>query len=363
MNGKANRPEVVFVVAFVIAGCSSFQQPRTGEEVVEAIKVGFITVGPSADMGFNESHASASRNLGSDDHPITATLLENIPENAEAERAIEKLVDDNNLVIFATSYGHLDAALKLARQHPQVKFMHCGGQTTATNLATYSAYIHEPMYLAGIVAGRSTQSDRLGFVAANRIPQVYWSINAFTLGARSVNPDTIVHVVFTNSWSDPGLEAEASEGLIDIGVDVLAMHLDSPATVVRTAEKRGVYSIGMHLDVHEIAPNGWLTGAVWNWEEFYRKTAISVKDGTWSSQSHCLGIRDGVVDLASFGRAVLPETIKEIEESRKRLKSADLVVFRGPVFDNQGRTMLEENELPSQEWLGQMNWFVAGVNR
>lgn len=365
MNINASRLEVAPIVAlaFVIAGCSSFQQPQSSDKGSEAIKVGLITVGPSTDMGFNESHARASRNMGSENYPIIATLLENIPENAEAERAMKNLIDENNLVVFATSYGHFDATLKLAKQHPQVKFMHCGGNTTSTNLATYSAYIHEPIFLAGVVAGRCTRSHHLGFVAANRIPQVYWSINAFTIGVRTVNPNATVHVVFTNSWSDPALEAEASEGLIDIGVDVLAMHLDSPMTVVRTAEKRGINSIGIHLDVHEIAPNGWLVGAVWNWDDFYRNTAISVKEGKWVSQSHSLGLRDGVVELTSFGPSVRAETINEVENYRKQIVSGDLVVFHGPVFDNQGRKMLDENELPSREWLGQMDWFVKGVNR
>ncbi len=368
MNLVTNQLGIASILAsvFAIVGCTQNHSSQTQPIPTKAeatIRVGFITVGPSADSGFNESHARASHRLNASGDAISSTSLENIPENAEAERAIEKLINQNNLIIFATSYGHLDAALKVAKRHPQVKFMHCGGHTTLTNLGTYSAYIHEPMFLAGMVAGRATRSNRLGFVAANRIPQVYWSINAFTLGVRSVNSDATVHVVFTNSWNDPALEAEASEGLIDTGVDVLAMHLDSPMTVVQTAEKHGVFSVGIHMDVSELAPKGWLTGAVWHWDDFYREVALSVKEGSWKSETRQLGLREGIVDLATFGPSVTSETIKEVTDCREKIVSGKRVVFHGPVIDNQGRTMLDENVLPTQQWLDQMDWFVAGVNR
>ena len=349
-----------------VLGCTQvFTEPPIQSPMPskQKIRVGFVAVGPATDAGFNESHSMACQHLeDAIKSDVAPTFVENVPESAEVGRVMEKLIAEDHKLIFATSYGYLDPALKIAERHPDVRFMHCGGHKRSENLGTYSAYIHEAVYVTGIVAGRETKTNRLGFVAANSIPQVYWSINAFTLGVRSVNPNATVTVIFTNSWNDAALEAEAAEALIALGADVLAMHLDSPKTVVMTAEKHGKFSVGIHWDVHSFAPKGWLTGAVWHWDDFYRDTITSVQDGSWKSQNNQRGLKDGVVSLAPFGQAVEQPIRMEALAVRDRIADGEFVVFQGPINDKDGLERLGAGKFPDESWLGAMDWFVSGVN-
>jgi basic membrane protein A len=292
---------------------------------------------------------------------VQTTIVENIPESAEVERVMEKMIASGTKLIFPTSYGYLDPALRVATRHPDVIFMHCGGYKNAKNLGTYFAYIHEPMYVAGVVAGRMTKTNKMGFVAAHPIPQVLRNINAFTLGVRSVNPNAVVHVVWTNSWYDPATEAEAAKGLIDLGADVLTMHQDSPITVVQTAERNGVYAVGYHADLHQFAPKKWLTGAMWDWGELYANIAQSVKDGTWKTGQYRAGMEGGSVKLAPFGPAVPSEVQKEALAVEEKIKKGEFVVFQGPLKDRDGEERIAAGQKPDFEWMEKMDWFVEGV--
>jgi len=326
------------------------------------LKVGFVTVGPVSDWGYNYAHNQGRIFMeGAAPKDVQTSIVENVPESAEVERVMEKMIADGAKVIFPTSYGYLDPALRVAERHPDVIFMHCGGFKNAKNLGTYFAYIHEPMYIAGMVAGRMTKTNKMGFVAAHPIPQVVRNINAFTSGARSVNPKVTVHVVWTNNWYDPPTEAEAANSLIDLGADVLTMHQDSPLTVVQTAEKRGVYSIGYHADLHQFAPKGWLTGAMWDWGQLYLDIARSVKNGTWKSEQYRAGMESGAVKIASFGPAVPFDVQKQANDLRDKIVKGDFVVFGGPVKDRDGKERLVAGQKPDFDWMEKMNWFVPGV--
>jgi basic membrane lipoprotein Med (substrate-binding protein (PBP1-ABC) superfamily) len=274
---------------------------------------------------------------------------------------MEKMIADGTKLIFPTSYGYLDPALRVAKRHPDVVFVHCGGFKSSDNLGTYFAYIHEPMYVSGIVAGKTTKTNKLGFVAAHPIPQVLRNINAFTLGARSVNPDVTAHVVWTNSWYDPATEAEAAKGLIDLGADVLTMHQDSPLTVVQTAEANGVYSVGYHADLHTFAPKGWLTGAEWDWGPLYAKIAQSVKAKSWKSEQLRSGMDGGSVKLARFGPAVSREAQDAATAMTEKIVKGEYVVFQGPLKDRDGMLRIEEGKKPDFDWMEKMDWFVEGV--
>jgi basic membrane protein A len=361
--------QIVFAIFMTLAlvglqfACKSAPKDGQGEQPGDGrMKVGFITVGPVSDWGYNYAHNQGRIFLeGVMSKDIQTSIVENIPESAEVERVMEKMIASGTKLIFPTSYGYLDPALRVAERHPEVVFMHCGGYKMSNNLGTYFAYIHQPMFLAGVVAGRMTKTNKMGFVAAHPIPQVLWNINAFTLGARSVNPSASVNVVWTNSWYDPATEAEAANGLIDLGADVLAMHQDSPITVVQTAESRGVYSIGYHADLHQFAPKGWLTGAMWDWGGLYEKIAQSVKDGNWKPEIYRAGMESGNVKLSSFGSAVPFEIQKEVLALRQRIEKGDYVVFQGPLKDREGRERLAAGQKPEREWMDNMDWFVEGV--
>lgn len=348
----------IAIVAF-LSGCS---ESYKGNEADDAFQVGFITVGPVSDWGYNYAHNEGRLFMeGNSEGAIKTLIVENVPESSEVERVMERMINNGIDLIFPTSYGYLDSALRVAERYPDTTFMHCGGYRNAPNLGTYFAYIHEPMYVAGLVAGRMTESNKLGFVAAHPIPQVLRNINAFTMGARSVNATAEVSVVWTNNWYDPAIEAEAAQSLIDLGADVLTMHQDSPITVVQTAEKAGVYSVGYHANLEKFAPKGWLTGAAWDWGKIYFEIANSVKSGTWETGQFRAGISSGLVEVAPFGSGVPFDVREEALEVQDRIASGELVVFAGPVFDRDGVQRIQEGQVPDFEWMEKMDWFVEGV--
>jgi basic membrane protein A and related proteins len=356
---------VLFALLAVVLfpGCKQGTDEITKEHVLDdRLGVGFITVGPVTDWGYNYAH-DQGRLFMEKVMPdsVNTTIVENIPESAEVERLMEKMIASGTKLIFPTSYGYLDPALRVAKRHPDVTIAHCGGFQNSENLQTYFAYIHEPMYISGMVAGRMTKTNKLGFVAAHPIPQVLRNINAFALGARLVNKDVVVHVVWTNNWYDPATEAEAAKSVIDLGADVLSMHQDSPLTVVQTAESHGVYSVGYHADLHQFAPNGWLTGAKWDWGKLYTKIARSVKDGTWKTEQYRGGMESGYVDISSFGPVVPLDVQKEALDMKKKIKNGEYVVFQGPLKDRDGNERIAEGQKPDFDWMEKMDWFVEGV--
>ena len=373
LKNSLTRRSLSLVLLGVVSliGCNDSSSKPSGSGPIDqsgksaskgAIKVGFITVGPKDDWGYNYAHdqgrQAIEKNMGNE---VEATLVEKIPESAEVERVMERMIADGTKLIFPTSYGYLDPALRVAERHPDVVFMHCGGFKSSKNLGTYFSYIHEPMYVSGFVAGKMTKSNKLGFVAAHPIPQVLRNINAFALGARSANPEVTVSVVWTNNWYDPAKEAEAANGLIDQGADVLSMHQDSPLTVVQTAEKRGVYSVGYHADISKFAPKGWLTGARWEWGDLYTRIAKSVKDGTWKTDQYRAGMDDGAVTVSEFGAAVPEDVRKEALALKEKIAKKEFVVFQGPLMDRDGKERISDGQKPDFDWMEKMDWFVEGV--
>lgn len=364
MNKFKLQATVVVLLTIVLFSCNQ-KRPKTGNsKTIEdnKLKVGFITVGPVSDWGYNYAHNEGRIFMeGALPNKIQTTIVENVPESGEVERVMERMISEGNKLIFPTSYGYLEPALRVAAKHPEVIFMHCGGYKNSENLGTYFAYIHEPMYLSGIAAGKMTKTNILGFVAAFPIPQVLRNINAFTLGVRSVNPVAQVHVIWTNYWSDPATEAESTKKLIAVGADVLAVHQDSPLTVMQTAEKAGVMCIGYHADLSDFAPNGWITGAKWNWGKLYLEIAKSVADGTWKTSQIRSGIASGYVGLSKFGKNVPSSVQQEVLDAEKKMINGEVTVFQGPLKDRDGNIKLKAGEKVTFEWMESMDYFVEGV--
>ena len=230
----------------------------------EALKVGFIYVGPVGDYGWSYAHDQGRKYLETTLTDVKTTYVESVPEGADAERLLTQLARAGHKVIFATSYGYMDTMLKVAERFPDVVFLHCAGHKRRANMGTYFGRMYQASYLSGLVAGTVTQKKRIGYVAPIPIPEVIRITNAFVLGVRAVNPEVKVHVVWTNAWYDPATESEAAHGLLDIGADVIATQSDSPAPV-QTAERRGAYSVGFNADASKFAPTKHLTSAIWNW--------------------------------------------------------------------------------------------------
>jgi basic membrane protein A and related proteins len=359
-----------------LAGCSKSEAPAAKTEpqanqanpVNAPLKIGFIYVGPRDDFGYNQAHHEGAM-LVSKLPGVTVLEEEKVPEAMEVQKTMESMVKlEGATLLFPTSFGYYDPhILKTAGKLPEVTFLHCGGlyddAKHPKNVGSYFGYIDEAEYLNGIVAAHATKTKKLGFIAAKPIPQVLRNINAFTLGARSVHPDITTTVVFTGDWSVPVKEADSANGLIDQGVDVLTMHVDSPKVIVQTAEKRGVYSVGYHTSQASLAPKGYLTGAEWNWGKVYTQYIETIKAG--KSWDHLVrgGLKDGFVQSSPYGAAVTPEAKTAAEAVRKSMLAGDFVIFKGELKDNAGKVILSAGTQKVQRdpTLESMDYLVEGV--
>lgn len=323
--------------------------------------IGFLYVGPCDDFGYNQAACAGADAVAAAFPGMEVLEAENVPENQEAERVMETMIRQGAKIIFPTSYGHLDPALEVAKRHPDVVFLHQGGLKTADNLGTYFGTIWETVYLSGVAAGHMSETGKLGYIVAFPIPQVLLNINAFTLGARSVNPDITTTVVFTASWCDPSQQAEAANSLIAQGVDVITQHQDCTKTIIETAERAGVMSVGYHADASTLAPEGWITGSIWDWANLYSAIVTSVEDGSWKdspySGTYRTGVAEGSVKLAPFGKNVPQEVQDEIAALQEKILSGEFFPFEGPIVDQNGveriaaGVRLSVNELEATDYL------------
>lgn len=345
-----------------LASCGTQAAPSSG------LKVGFLYVGPKDDFGYNQSHAEGAAALASVGG-VKVIEQEKVAETVDAQKAMEGMIaQDGVTVVFATSFGYFDPhVLEMAKKYPKILFLHCGGLYQAdqhpSNVGSYFGYIDEGQYLNGIAAGYASKDGKLGFIAAKPIPQVLRNINAFALGARSVNPKATVTVIFTGDWSLPVLEANAANSLIDQGVDVLTMHVDSPKVIVQTAEQRGIYVAGYHADQSSLAPKGYLTGAEWNWATVYKAYAEQLLAGKEVSHFFRGGMKDGFIKMSAYGPAVSDAAKAKMEEVKAAMTTGDFVIFKGPLVSNDGKTVVAEGEAQVQTdpVLESMNYLVEGV--
>lgn len=325
------------------------------------VRAAFVYVSPIGDGGWTYAHDQARRIAERELKDFLSTAYsESVPEGAQAEQVIERYVRQGFNLIFTTSFGYMDPTLAVAKRHPDVIFMHCSGFKTAPNMGTYFGRMYQARYLSGLVAGKMTKANVLGYVAAHPIPEVIRGINAFTLGAQAVNPKVKVHVVWTNSWYDPPKEREAAESLLDLGADVIAQHQDTPGPQ-QAAEKRGRYSIGYNSDMRPFAPKAHLTAPIWRWEKIYVPTAKQVHEGTWKSAQLWPGLESGVVDLAPFHEIVPADVRGLVEEKKREIIAGRWDVFTGPIKDQDGKTVVEAGRRMSDPEMLSMNFFVAGV--
>lgn len=323
--------------------------------------IGYIYVGPEKDYGYNTSH-DLGRQFVEKNIAGTKTLhVENIPETAEVEKVMERMIRSGAGIIFATSYGYLDYAIALGKKYPKVSFLHAGGLKTGDNVGTYWANSDDAIYLAGMAAGAVTKSGKLGFIAAFPIPQVIRSINAFTLGAQAMNPKVTTTVVWTGGWLEPAKEAEATNSLIDAGVDVIGEQVDSPITIAQTAEKRGIHVVGKDVDVSKFAPKAVLTGASWNWGPTMVGQVKQIKAGSWKP-AHVRGdLKDGTVVLDPFGPAVAEPVRKKILARKDDILKDKFAVWSGPMAAQDGGELLAAGAPMPMEQLESLQVFVKGV--
>jgi basic membrane protein A and related proteins len=324
-------------------------------------KIGFIYVGPAADYGYNMSMDLGRKHIEKAFKGTETAAFEAIPETAEVERVMERLISSGHNIIFATSYGYLDHAIRVGQRYPKVKFLHAGGMKTSTNVGTYWADSDDGMYLAGIAAGSMSKSGKLGFVGAFQIPQLLRSINAFTMGAQTVNPKATTTVVWTGGWWEPQKETEAVNAFADQGIDVIAEQVDSPITIAQTAEKRNVFIIGKDVNVMDRAPNAWITGVSWNWGPMMEAMVKDINAGTWKP-SHVRGnLKSGHAVLDPFGKKVPAAVQKKVLATKDDILKGKKVVWTGPITRQDGSTAVASGKKMTLEEIESMNYLVKGV--
>ena len=342
----------VFASALAVSGAVQAEEP---------LKVAFVYVGPVGDAGWTYAHdqgrQALEKALGS---KVKTTYVENVAEGADAERVIRQLATEGNKVIFTTSFGFMNATVKVAQSFPNVIFEHATGYKTLKNLGVYEARFYEGAYLLGVMAGQMTKTNTLGFVASFPIPEVIRNIDAYTLGAQSVNPKVKTKVIWVNTWYDPAKERQAAETLIAQGADMLCQNTDSPA-IVQVAQEKGIYAFGWDSDMKKFAPKSQLTANTNNWGVYYIDTVKKVMDGTWKPQVVKWGLKEGVVVMAPLNSVVPAAAAKVFDEKRKAIIDGKLTPFQGPIKDQSGAIKVPAGSTMPLEELMSLNWYVEGV--
>ncbi len=327
----------------------------------EPLKVGFVYVSPVGDAGWTTQHnrgrEQMQQALG---EKVTTTFVEKVPEGADAERVIRDLAAQGHRLIFTTSFGFMNPTIKVAEEFPDVRFEHATGYKTAPNVGTYNARFYEGRYAAGVLAGRMTKTHVLGYVAAFPIPEVLQGINAFTLGARSVDPKAQVRVIWVNSWYDPGKERDAASALIGQGADIVTHHTDSSAAVA-AAEEKGRMAVAYHSDMSRFGPKAQLAAVTHHWGEHYTRTAQRVLDGTWKAGALWGGMKDGMIRIEAFGPSVPKEVVDEVNARAAAISAGEVHPFTGPIQSNDGREIAAKGVVLTDEQLGKMDFYVQGV--
>ena len=336
------------------------EEPKAAAETKtaanEPLKVGFVYVAPIADVGYTKQHdigrLYAIDKVGKD--KITTTFVENVPETADAERVIRQMINDGNKLIFGTSFGYMNYMQKLAKEYPDVKFEHATGYKSAPNMTNYNIRFYEGRYLAGMLAGGATKSNVIGYVAPFPIPEVLQGINAFTLGAKSVNPKIQVKVVWTNAWYDPPKDTDSAKTLIGQGADVLTQHTNTSA-VASAAEAAGKMVIPYNSDMKSVAPNAQIAALVLNWGPYYAKKINQALENKWENKPVWMHLKEGAISLENISDKVPADVVKKMEEVKAKINSGEFHPFTGPIKTNEGKDAVKAGETLPDDKLVTMN--------
>ena len=327
----------------------------------EKLKVGFIYVGPVGDGGWSYQHDQGRQAIEAEyGDKIETTFIESVPEGADAERALTQLALAGNKLIFATSFGFMDAVMATAAKFPDVKFEHATGYKRADNVATYDARFYEGRAVMGTIAGRMTKSNKIGYIGSFPIPEVIQGINASFIHAKKVNPNVEMKVVWAYSWFDPAKEADAAAALIAEGVDVILQHTDSTAPLAK-AQEAGAIGFGQASDMAAFKPSPRVSAIIDNWAPYYIKRVGAVLDGSWKSEGVWLGIGDGEVEIGEITEAVPADVKAEAEALKAKIASGEYHPFTGPLKKQDGSDWLAEGQTATDEELSQMNFYVEGI--
>jgi simple sugar transport system substrate-binding protein len=325
------------------------------------VKAAFVYVTPVFEAGWTHQHdqgrKAVEKALGA---AVKTTVVDNVAEGADSERVVRDLAQQGHDVIFTTSFGYMEPTLKVAKEFPNVKFESITGYKTDVNVSVANARYYEGRYLAGVAAGRMTQSNVAGYVAGFPIPEVLQGLNAFTLGMRSVNPKAQVKVIWLNSWFDPAKERDAAFALFNQSVDVISFHTASNAVMV-AAQERGKMAIAYHSDMRKVAPDAQLMAVTHEWGAYYTQRVSDVQKGQWRTGNVWAGLKEGMIRVGDFGPKLPAKVRDEIVKLQQDIAQGKRHPFQGPIADNEGKTILAIGQKLSDVQILNMNYGVAGV--
>lgn len=325
------------------------------------LEIAFAYVGPVGDGGWTFAHDNGRKALEAEfGDKIKTTFVESVPESADAERVFRDFASQGKKLIFGTTFGYMEPMLKVANDNKEIKFEHATGYKTAENMRTYDSRTYEGAYMAGIIAGAMTKSNKLGVVGSVPIPEVLRNINSFTLGAQSVNPKITTNVVWVNEWFSPPKETEAATALLNGGADVLFQNTDSPA-VLKTAQERGARAFGWDSDMTAYGPKAHLGSAVINWGPYYIKATKEALEGTWTTGQTWWGVKEGAIDMVSIAEDVPAETKAKVEEVKAGLKAGTYNIWKGPLVGQDGKEILAAGAVADDKFLSGVNFYIKGV--
>ncbi len=362
--------------ALMLSACGQKEEPKKVEAPVappvaaapapakpDPMKIAFVYVGPVGDHGWSYAHDIGRKAIEKEfGEKVKTSFVEKVPEGADTERVVRDLAAQGNKMIFGTSFGFGDGMQKVAQDpaFKDVKFEHATGYKTAPNLRVYQVRMYESAYLAGVVAGKVTKTNKLGFVGSIPIPEVLRNANAFLLGAQSVNPKATLNIVWINSWFDPGKEKEAAEAMIAQGADVLIQNTDSTA-VVQAAEAKGKKAFGWDSDMSSFAPTAHLASSVINWGPYYVSAVKDALAGTWKEGAYLGGLKEGLVGLDKVNPG-LPQDVRDMVAAKsKDIVDGKLLPFAGPIVGQDGKERVAKDASMDQKGMDSMDFLVKGV--
>ena len=369
----------VLAAAAALAGCGKKEEPPASTAATPApasapvaaapasaapLKVAFAYLGPAGDHGWTYAHDQAVKAVQKEyGDKIVTSFVENVPESADAERVFRDMATQGNTLIFGTSFGYMEPMLKVAADFKDAKFEHATGFKQTDNLRSYDSRSYQTAYLAGMIAGKMSKTSIIGVVGSIPVPEVIRNIDAYTLGALSVNPKIKTKVVWVNSWFDPPKETEAAQSLINGGADVLLQNTDSTA-VLQTAEKNKKWAFGWDSDMSKFAPTAHLASAIINWAPYYSKAVKEALDGSWKGGPGAAtwwGIKEGANDIVAVSDQVPADVKDMVAKTKAGIADGSFVIFKGPLLDNTGKEVLKKDEAADDKLLGGLSFYVQGV--
>lgn len=346
-------------LSFLLAALAALLFVAQANAADTPVKACFVYVGSHNDNGYSESHERGrlymQKELGD---KVESSYVENVAEGPDATRVLAQLARSGCDIIFATSFGYMNSVIKVAKQFPDVKFEHATGLKTAENVSTYRARFYEGRYVEGVIAGSMSKAGLSGYIGTFPIPEVVMGINAYMLGAQSINPDFKLKIIWTNSWFDPGKEADAAKALFGQGADILAQHSDSSAAM-QVAEKRGTLAFGQASDQIKFGPDAQLTSIVYHWGPYYVQRVKDVINGTWKSQAVWKGLKAGMLFMAPFTN--MPDDVKQLAKKTVKKIESGFNPFTGPVYKQDGSLWLKKGQVAKESVVLGMDFYVKGI--